>query len=360
MFYNLFFPLADHFSLFNLFQYITVRAGGALATAFVLSLVFGPWLIQTFRVMQGGSQTVKEILPHQSKAGTPSMGGVLVVGTFTAATLLWSDLTQPYTWVLLGTVLTFCGVGLVDDYCSLAKKWKNGVPGTVRLGIQTIVALAAVYMICLLNVKGDATLLYFPFFKDLVIDLGLPLFLIFGTFVVVGTANAVNLTDGLDGLVSIPAAIVAAAFAMLAYIVGRADFTQYLNIAHIPGAGDITIMCSALVGSILGFLWFNAPPARIFMGDTGALAIGGFLGAVAIMIKQEFTLVIIGGLFVMETASVILQVVGFKLTGKRIFRMAPLHHHFEQKGWPESTIVVRFWIIALILAMVGLATLKLR
>lgn len=359
MLYNTLYPIAENINVFNLFQYITVRAGGALMTAFILSLLFGPKLITHFRAWQKGGSTVKEILPHQAKKGTPTMGGVLVLFSFILSTILWTDITSPYVWLLLFVAFSFGGLGFLDDVCTLSKRWKNGVPGRIRLLTQTMCSALFVYLAVKLG-GPDATSLYMPFFKNLVFSLSLITFILFGVFVMVGTANSVNLTDGLDGLVSIPAFIVAMTFAAMAYITGRADFTQYLNIPYIPGAGEIAIVCSALAGSMLGFLWFNAPPARIFLGDTGSLPVGGILGAVAVLIKQEFALAIIGGLFVLETISVIVQVVSVRLIGRRVFKMAPLHHHFEQQGWPESTIVVRFWIISVLLALIGLATLKLR
>jgi len=359
MFYNVLYPLAETINVFNLFQYITVRAGGALLTAFALSLMFGPKLITHFRAWQKGGSTVKDILPHQAKAGTPTMGGVLVLFSFILSTILWTDITSPYVWLLLFVAFSFGGIGFLDDVCTLSKRWKNGVPGRIRLLTQTTCSALFVYLA--VKIGGpEATSIYMPFFKNIVFSLSLLTFILFGIFVMVGTANSVNLTDGLDGLVSIPVFIVAITFAAMAYITGRADFTQYLNIPYIPGAGEIAIVCSALAGSMLGFLWFNAPPARIFLGDTGSLPVGGILGAVAVLIKQEFALAIIGGLFVLETVSVIVQVLSVRLIGRRVFKMAPLHHHFEQHGWPESTIVVRFWIISVLLALIGLATLKLR
>ena len=351
---------ADVFQLFNLLNYLTVRAGGAMLTAFFLSMWMGPSLILRFRVWQRGGNTVKDVLPHAGKAGTPTMGGVLVIGTFVASVLLWTKLSNPFVWLCLFVVTAFFTIGFVDDWLNLRKLWKNGLPGRLRLSLQTVVAIVAVFSSVHLTQAAQPTGIQLPFLKELVVDFGIFFFVLFGAFVVVGTANAVNLTDGLDGLVSIPAGIVAASFAALAYLIGRADYTSYLNIAFVPGAGEMAVACGAMVGALLGFLWYNAPPARIFMGDTGSLPLGGFLGLVAVLIKQEFTLMIVGGLFVMETVSVIVQVTVFKMTGKRVLRMAPLHHHFEQKGWPESTIVVRFWIISLILAMIGLATLKLR
>jgi phospho-N-acetylmuramoyl-pentapeptide-transferase len=356
--------LADHFDTYlrtlNLLQYLTVRAGGALLTAFFIWLVFGPRFIAAMRVWQKGGETVKAILPHQGKAGTPSMGGVLVVGALMVSTLLWANLANGYVWLLMFLVLGFFAVGLADDYLNLTRRWKRGLPGKLRLAIGS--ALAALFVLGFIHINGTAvaTEIYFPFLKWMVVGMGVAGFVLFGVLVIVGTANAVNLTDGLDGLVSIPTVIVATTLAILAYVMGRVDFTAYLHLPHIAGAGEVAVMGAALAGAMLGFLWFNAPPARIFLGDTGSLPVGAMLGGIAVLIKQEFALLIIGGLFVVETLSVILQVLSFKLTGKRIFKMAPLHHHFEQLGWPESTIVVRFWIISLVLALLGLATLKVR
>lgn len=362
MFYYFLYPLADQFSLFNIFQYITVRAGGALATSFFLTLLIGPMVIKKFRIMQANAKTVRTDHPDgsvSSKAGTPSMGGVMILATLVFSALLWTDLTNVYIWLLLAVTVGFGALGLVDDYCTMTKKWKNGVPGRVRLFVQTSISAVIAYFFVKYTGEG-ATDVYIPFFKDVVFNLSLIGFVIFACFVIVGSANSVNLTDGLDGLVSVPAAVAAASFALLAYLVGRVDYTEYLHIPHVAGASEIAVYCSALAGSMLGFLWYNAPPARIFMGDTGSLPVGGVLGATAVILKQEVLLAIIGGIFVLETVSVIVQVASFKLTGKRVFRMAPLHHHFEHKGWPEPTIVVRFWIIAIMLAIVGLATLKLR
>lgn len=360
MLYHLLFPLAEYWSVLNLLQYLTVRSGGALLTAFTMVLLAGPAVISRFKAWQKGGDTVKDILPHQTKAGTPSMGGVLVIGALVTSSVLWANLNNPYVWLLLVVVLLFFAIGLADDYLNLKRLWKRGLPGKLRL---TLGALATtVFLVGYMQVNNTpvATEVYFPFLKSWIVSLGVGGFIVFGVLVVVGTANAVNITDGLDGLVSIPVVIAAATLAILAYVTGRVDFTNYLNIPYIAGAGDIGVMCAALAGSMLGFLWYNAPPARIFLGDTGSLPVGAMLGAVAVMIKQEFALVVIGGLFVLETVSVLMQVASFKLTGKRIFRMAPLHHHFEQLGWPESTIVVRFWIISILLALVGLAMLKLR
>lgn len=360
MFYHLLYPLHEYVSWFNLFQYITVRAGGAMMTAFVLWLLLGSRFIARMRLWQKGGETVKDILPHQSKIGTPSMGGILVIALLVLSTLLWTDLTNAYVWLVLFVVVGFFVIGFTDDWLNLTRRWRRGLPGKLRLAIGGLIS--TLFLIGYIHINGTpvATEVYFPFLKDWIVSLGIGGFVMFGVLVIVGSANAVNLTDGLDGLVSIPAVIVAVTLAILAYVIGRVDFTDYLHIPMIRGAGEVAVMCAALAGSILGFLWFNAPPARIFLGDTGSLPIGAMLGAVAVLIKQEFALAIIGGLFVLEAVSVILQVASFKLTGKRIFRMAPIHHHFEQLGWPETTIVVRFWIMSLVLALIGLATLKLR
>ncbi|TKW60655.1 MAG: phospho-N-acetylmuramoyl-pentapeptide-transferase [Blastochloris viridis] len=353
-------PFVDYVNWFNVFQYLTVRAGAAMFTAFLLWLVFGTRLITAFRLWQKGGDTVKAILPHQGKAGTPSMGGIGVVGAMTLATLLWANLANGYVWLLLFLLVGYGAIGFMDDYLNLTRRWKKGLPGKLRLALGTFIS--TVFLLGYVYVNGTAvsTEIYFPFIKELVVGIGIWGFVMFGVLVMVGTANAVNLTDGLDGLVSIPVVLVATTMAILAYVMGRVDYTAYLHLPHIAGSGEISIMCAALAGATLGFLWYNAPPARIFLGDSGSLPVGAFLGGVAVMIKQEFALLIIGGLFVVETLSVMIQVAGYKLTRKRIFRMAPLHHHFEQLGWPESTIVIRFWICSVILALIGLATLKLR
>lgn len=360
MLYNLLYPLTEYVSVFNLFQYITVRAGGALFTAFLLTLLCGQQIIAFLKVWQSGGATVKDVLPHASKVGTPTMGGLMVVGSFTLGSLLWADLTNSYVWVVLVTTFIFGAIGFCDDWLALRKRWRHGLPGRLRLIVQFSLAALFLVIIMLVSKVSVPTDIHLPFFKDVVLPLGLAGFMLFGMFVMVGSVNAVNLTDGLDGLVSIPAAIVAGSLGVLAYITGRVDYTDYLNLTHIAGAGELSVLCSSMVGATLGFLWFNAPPARIFMGDTGALAIGAFLASVALIIKQEITLAIIGGLFVLETVSVMLQVFSFKVFKRRVFKMAPLHHHFEQLGWPESTIVVRFWIISLMFALIGLGTLKLR
>ncbi|MCP5405063.1 MAG: phospho-N-acetylmuramoyl-pentapeptide-transferase [Pseudomonadaceae bacterium] len=360
MFYHLLYPLHEYWSALNLFQYITVRAGGAMLTAFFIWLVAGPWVIGRFRNWQKGGDTIKDILPHLAKAGTPTMGGVLVVASVVVSTLLWCNLLNSYVWLMLFVFLGFFGIGLADDWCKITRRWKRGVPGRVRLGLGALVSGLFVLAYIRVAPPDVGTLVVFPFLKSWIVAAGIAGIVLFGVLVIVGSANAVNLTDGLDGLVSIPAVIVSTTMAILAYVVGRVDFTAYLALPHVPGAGEVAIVCAALSGAMLGFLWFNAPPAKIFLGDTGSLPVGALLGAVAVMIKQEFALAIIGGLFVLETVSVMMQVASFKLTGKRMFKMAPLHHHFEQSGWPESTIVVRFWILSVILALVGLATLKVR
>jgi len=360
MVYALLVPLVKWITFFNVFQYITVRAGGAMITSFVLWLLLGSMLIRHLRAWQKGGETVKSILPHAGKAGTPNMGGLGVVAALLVSSLIWSNLANPYVWLMLFLVLAYGAIGFMDDYLNLTRRWKKGLPGKLRLVLGALVAVVFLLGFIYINGTAVATEIYFPFIKQLVVGLGISGFVMFGVIVMVGTANAVNITDGLDGLVSIPTVIVATTMAILAYIMGRADYTTYLHLPHIGGAGEIAVMCAALAGSMLGFLWYNAPPARVFLGDTGSLPVGAMLGGAAVVIKQELALLIIGGLFVMEVMSVMLQVTSFKLTGRRIFRMAPLHHHFEQLGWPESTIVVRFWIISVILALIGLATLKLR
>jgi phospho-N-acetylmuramoyl-pentapeptide-transferase len=330
-----------------------------MGTAFFLWLVLGPRMILKFRKWQKGSETVKAILPHERKKGTPSMGGIGVVGTLLFSTLLWADLRTMYVWLVIALVAAFAVMGFTDDYMTM-KGLKRGIPGKVRLATGATLSAMFLWGYTVANGTPTATEIYFPFIKELVVGLGFAGFLMFGTLVIVGSANAVNITDGLDGLVSIPAVIVAISLAMLCYVAGRADYTTYLHLPHIMGAGELAVMCAALAGAMLGFLWYNAPPARIFLGDTGSLPVGAMLGGVAVLVKHEFALMMIGGLFVLETLSVIVQVASFKLTGKRVFKMAPLHHHFEQLGWPESTIVVRFWIISIMLALIGLATLKVR
>lgn len=362
MLYNLLFPLADEIGLFNLFRYITLRTGGAVVTALFVSFVLGPAVIRWLKSKQAEGQPIREDGPQShllTKKGTPTMGGVLILLALGIATLLWADLTNGYVWAVLTVTLGFGAIGFIDDYIKLTKRSSNGLPGRLKLVGQIAIGVGVTIWITSLAEGSLANGLALPFFKELLIPLGW-FFVPWAVIVLVGASNAVNLTDGLDGLAIMPALIAAACFALIAYVSGNFVFSEYLQIHFVRGAGELAVFCGALVGAGLGFLWYNAPPAMVFMGDTGSLAIGGALGAVSVVTKHEIVLAIIGGLFVLETVSVIVQVASFKLTGKRVFRMAPLHHHFEQKGWAESTIVIRFWIIASILALIGLATLKLR
>jgi len=363
MIYNFIYPLADIFSPFNLFRYLTFRSIAAFLTALIISFVIGGGLIRFLRSKQKQGQPIREDGPVShvvSKKGTPTMGGLLILIALSIATLLWADLTNRYVWIVLGVTVAFGAVGFWDDFLKVTKRNSKGVPGRIKLLISIVVAGAAAYFAAQASPVPLRYMLAVPFLKDVLIPLGVVGFVFFSILVIVGTSNAVNLTDGLDGLAIGPVIMAAMVFALLAYLVGNTRFTTYLFLPHVPRAGELAVLLSALVGAGLGFLWFNAPPAMVFMGDTGSLAIGGALGAVSVVIKHEIVLAIVGGLFVLETVSVIVQVLSFRWTGKRIFRMAPLHHHFEQKGWAEPTVVFRFWIIAAILSMVGLATLKLR
>ena len=349
-------------SAFNVFRYLTVRTGGALITALIFVFLFGPWIIDHLRVRQGKGQPIREDGPAShlvSKRGTPTMGGLMILSGVTFATVLWANPANPYVWIVLGVTLAFGLVGFYDDYLKVTKQTHGGFAGRARLMIEALIAAAACFAIASLGRPPFATSLTFPLFKELVFNLGW-FFVIFGAFIIVGAGNAVNLTDGLDGLAIGPVMIAALSFAFIAYLAGNAVYSDYLQIHFVPGAGELMVLCGAVLGAGLGFLWFNAPPASIFMGDTGSLALGGLLGSVAVATKHEIALAIIGGLFVLEAVSVIVQVISFKLTGKRVFRMAPLHHHFEQKGWTEPQIVIRFWIISIVLALAGLSTLKLR
>jgi len=362
MLYNFLFPLADDFQLFNLFRYLTFRTGGAVMTALLVCFIVGPRFIAWLKSKPRYAQPIRDDGPAShllTKQGTPTMGGFLILFSVAVATLLWADLTNHYVWIVLFVTISFGAIGFVDDWSKVSGGTHKGLPGRTRLLIEFGVCLVATYWLSQISPDNLSNKLAFPFVKDFVLDLGL-MFLPFAMFVIVGTANAVNLTDGLDGLAIVPVMIASGAFALIAYVTGHTVFAEYLQINHVPGAGELAVLTGALVGAALGFLWFNAPPAMVFMGDTGSLALGGALGSIAVVVKHEFVLAIIGGLFVLEAVSVIVQVASFKLTGKRVFRMAPLHHHFEQKGWKEPTIVIRFWIIALILALIGLATLKLR
>ena len=353
--------LSDGGDFFNLFRYITFRAGGAFMTALIFGFLFGVPLINVLRRKQGKGQPIRSDGPegHFVKAGTPTMGGLLIVGALTTATLLWARLDNPFVLMVLFVTLSFALIGFADDYAKVKKQSSAGVSGRIRLLIGFAVAAIAGFWAAQYHPEGLRDALAFPIFKDALVNLGL-LFVPFSVIVIVGAANAVNLTDGLDGLAIMPVMIAAGTFGIIAYAVGRTDFTEYLDVHYVPDTGELLIFAAGLIGGGLGFLWYNAPPAAVFMGDTGSLALGGALGAIAVATKHEIVLAIVGGLFVVEALSVIIQVFYFKRTGKRVFLMAPIHHHYEKKGWAEPQIVIRFWIISLILAMIGLATLKVR
>ena len=361
MLYNLLAPLADDFQAFNLFRYLTFRTGGAMMTALFLSFLLGPRVINWLKSQQGAGQPIRDDGPesHLAKAGTPTMGGFLILLALCFSTLLWADMTNAYVWIVMLVTFGFGAVGFGDDYLKLSKRNSKGLPGKLKLACEIAISGIAAWILVSITQEPLSTGLAVPFLKELLVPLGF-LFIPFAIFVMVGASNAVNLTDGLDGLAIVPVMIAAACFGFIAYLAGNAVFSNYLQINFVPGTGELAVFCGALVGASLGFLWYNAPPAMVFMGDTGSLSVGGALGAIAVITKHELVLAIIGGLFVLETVSVIVQVISFKLTGKRVFAMAPLHHHFEKKGWSEPTIVIRFWIIAAILAVIGLATLKLR
>ena len=362
MLFNFSAQFVDQFTALNVFRYITFRTGGAMLTALIVSFVCGPYIIRLLKSYQTEGQPIREDGPEGhilTKAGTPTMGGFMILLALVLATLLWADLRNGYIWAALAVTVAFGLIGFFDDYAKVSLNNSKGIPGKLKLLLQIVFALAATIWITSLTSSSLATSLALPFFKSVLIDFGW-FFVVFGILVIVGASNAVNLTDGLDGLAIGPVMIAASVFAIISYLVGNSIFSDYLQVHYVPGAGELTVFCGALVGAGLGFLWFNAPPAMVFMGDTGSLSMGAALGSVSVVTKHELVLVIVGGLFVLETASVIVQVVSFKLTGKRVFQMAPLHHHFEKKGWAEPTIVIRFWIIAMILALAGLATLKLR
>ncbi len=347
----------DFAGILNLFRYLTFRAGAAVGTALIIGLLIGPKFISMLRVRQGKGQPIRDDGPqtHLAKVGTPTMGGLMILTSISIAMLLWMDLTNLYVWACLIVMAGFGIVGFLDDYDKVKKRSHKGVSGKVRLLAEFAIAGLAVTLI----VSQSGGKLYLPFVNGHVADLGW-WYVAFGAFVIVAFGNSVNLTDGLDGLATMPVIIASLAFMMIVYLVGNAKYAEYLGLPFILGAGDLVILCGAIIGAGLAFLWFNAPPAAVFMGDTGSLALGGTLGAIAVVAHHEFVLAIIGGLFVVEAMSVIIQVFWFKRTGKRVFRMAPIHHHFEQIGWPESTVVIRFWIIAFVLALAGLSTLKLR
>lgn len=346
----------------NVFRYITFRTGGAMVTGALFVFMFGPWIIDHLRLAQGKGQPIRVDGPPThlvTKKGTPTMGGLMILSGLVVATLLWANLRNPYVWVVLMVTLGFGFVGFYDDYLKVTKQTHAGFSGRLRLAVEGLIALLACAAIVWSARDASVTQLGIPFAKDFAVNLGW-FYVIFGGFIIVGAGNAVNLTDGLDGLAIVPVMIAAASFGMISYLVGNAVFSEYLQIRYVAGTGELAVLCGAVLGAGLGFLWFNAPPASIFMGDTGSLALGGMIGSIAVAVKHEIVLAVIGGLFVFEALSVIVQVVSFKLTGKRIFRMAPIHHHYEQKGWTEPQIVIRFWIISVMLALAGLSTLKLR
>ncbi|WP_108483443.1 phospho-N-acetylmuramoyl-pentapeptide-transferase [Oceaniglobus ichthyenteri] len=353
---------SDGGDVFNLFRYITFRAGAAFFTALIFGFIFGKPLINLLRRRQRNGQPIREDGPEshiESKAGTPTMGGLLILSALTLSTLLWARWDNPYVWMVLLVTVGFGLIGFADDYAKVTKNTHAGLSGRVRLAIGFAIAAAASIWAAAHHPPELSYNLAFPVFKNVLLYMGF-LFIPFAMFVIVGAANAVNLTDGLDGLAIMPVMIAAGTLGVIAYAVGRVDFTEYLDVHYVPGTGELLIFTAGLIGGGLGFLWYNAPPAAVFMGDTGSLALGGALGAIAVAIKHELVLGIVGGLFVVEALSVIIQVLYFKRTGKRVFLMAPIHHHFEKRGWAEPQIVIRFWIISLILALIGLATLKLR
>jgi len=361
MLYNALAPLISDFPVLNLFRYLTFRTGGAIMTALIISFVMGPRVINWLKSRQGSASNIREDVPdtHLKKAGTPTMGGFLILLSISVSTLLWADTTNAYVWIVLIVTIGFGAVGFADDYLKLSRKNSKGLSGRLKLLFQLIISIGAAIWILQLTQPPLNDALVFPFFKSVLINLGWG-FVPFAAFVMIGSSNAVNLTDGLDGLAIVPVMIAAGCFGFIAYLVGSSVYSNYLQLHYVPGTGELAVFAGAMVGASLGFLWFNAPPAMVFMGDTGSLAVGGALGAISVVTTHELVWAIVGGLFVLETVSVIVQVASFKLTGKRVFAMAPLHHHYEKKGWAESTIVIRFWIIAIVLALVGLSTLKLR
>ncbi|EEX37839.1 phospho-N-acetylmuramoyl-pentapeptide-transferase [Vibrio metschnikovii] len=352
--------LQPYFSFFRLFEYLSFRAIVSILTALSLSLWMGPRLIKRLQVLQIG-QVVRNDGPesHFSKRGTPTMGGVMILASISITVLLWANLSNPYVWAVLAVLLGFGVIGFIDDYRKVVRKNSDGLIARWKYFWQSVIALVVAFALYAHGHDTAATQLVVPFFKDVMPQLGL-LYIVLTYFVIVGTSNAVNLTDGLDGLAIMPTILVAAAFAVIAWATGNVNFANYLHIPHIPYTSELVVVCTAIVGAGLGFLWFNTYPAQVFMGDVGSLALGGALGIIAVLVRQELLLVIMGGVFVMETISVILQVGSYKLRGQRIFRMAPIHHHYELKGWPEPRVIVRFWIISIVLVLIGLATLKVR
>src|SRR3972149_6366866 len=359
MFYHLLVPFAKEHIFFNVFRYITFRAAMATVTALVLSFVLGPWVVRTLRARQAGGETIRADTPerHRAKAGTPTMGGILILVAVLASTLLWANLKNRYVWMIVLITAGLGLIGLLDDIRKL--RTKRGLSTKQKFGAQFLLVAALLLSLYLFPVDGFSTRLAIPFFKGWLVNLGW-LWIPFALLVIVGASNAVNLTDGLDGLAIGPVIMAGGAFALLASLTGNFRAAEYLKIPNVKGAGKLTIFCGALVGASLGFLWFNSYPAQVFMGDVGSLALGGAIGGLAVLTKAELLLPLIGGLYVVEAGSVIIQVVSFKLTGRRVFRMAPLHHHFEKKGWPEPRVIVRFWIITVILVLIALTTLKLR
>ena len=352
----------DQYAFFRLFRYLTFRSGGAVLTALLVAFFMGPPLIRWLKLKQGKGQPIRSDGPQRhivEKQGTPTMGGLLILIPVLSATLLWADLANPYVWIVMFVTLSYGVLGFADDYLKVAKRSSDGISGHLRLLIEFAIAVIATWLIMQVEEPSLRGMLAVPFFKAFLIPFGI-FFVLVGGFVIAGSANAVNFTDGLDGLAIMPVMIAAGAFVLIAYLVGNEKFSEYLKLDYVRDTGELAVFLAALIGAGLGFLWYNAPPAMVFMGDTGSLPLGGALGAVAVAVKHEIVLAVVGGLFVFETVSVIVQVISFKLTGKRVFRMAPIHHHYEQLGWKESTIVIRFWIIAVVLALVGLATLKLR
>ena len=361
MLYSFLTSLIDTFTFLNVFKYITFRIGLSVVTSLIIIFLIGTPLINYFAKKQitGPIRQDGPIDHIIKKSGTPTMGGLMILIGIIVSTLLWADLNNIYIWIVLFVCTSLGLLGFLDDYLKIKYKNSSGINAKFKFFWQFTISLIAILVLVYFTDHENILELYIPFFKNLIINLGL-FFIPFGIFVIIGSSNAVNLTDGLDGLATVPVMLVALSFSLICYLVGNTIFSNYLQIQYIPNVGELSVFCGSIVGSCLGFLWYNAPPAKIFMGDTGSLSLGGSIASVAIIAKHEIVLAIIGGLFVLETASVIIQVVSFKLTGKRVFKMAPIHHHFEKKGWAESTVVIRFWIISIILALIGLATLKLR
>jgi phospho-N-acetylmuramoyl-pentapeptide-transferase len=360
MLYHLLYPLSKTFSGFNVFRYLTFRSGGAVITALLVSFILGPWIIRRLRLLKFGQQ-VRNDGPqtHLTKQGTPTMGGLLIIAAITLSVLLWSDLTNKYVWVVLFATLAFGGIGFWDDYLKVVKKRSTGLLAREKFGLQIVASLVIGLFLYVFSGDAKAAHLTVPFMKRFIIDLGW-FYIPFTAVVIVGSSNAVNLTDGLDGLAAGLVGIAATANAVIVYLGGNRIISDYLNIQYIPGSGELTVFCGALLGASLGFLWYNSHPAEVFMGDVGSLSLGGALGTLAVVTKHELILVVTGGIFVAEAVSVMLQVASYKMTGKRIFKMAPIHHHFEEIGWPESKVIIRFWIVGIILALMSLGSLKLR